>query len=29
VVRFSWVTDDALELPVLTEIVDAVKALGD
>ena len=28
VVRFSWVTDDALELPVLTEIVDAVKALG-
>ena len=28
VVRFSWVTDDALELPVLEEIVAAVKALG-
>jgi len=28
IVRFSWVTDDALELPVLDEIVAAVKALG-
>ena len=27
-VRFSWVTDDALELPVLEEIVAAVKGLG-
>ena len=28
VVRFSWVTDDALELPVLEDIVAAVKELG-
>ena len=27
VVRYSWVTDDALELPVLEDIVAAVKAL--